>query len=167
MPWAFTFGQRNTRSWRPISPSLFQVSFAKIIEAYLPLLSPPFTTPSTFWRGKITLSISVSGSAECTGSHCCYLDIYISQNIRLCKGNFEGQRYQFFDLKIKIYHSHFPPIFGGVVKSSSFCTLLMLFQRVEILELQFDAGMWLKWFNLFKIASTVWKSTRFDNFFKK
>ena len=53
VPWAFTFGQRNTRSWRPISPSLFQVSFAKIIEAYLSLLSPPFTTPSTFWRGKI------------------------------------------------------------------------------------------------------------------
>ena len=35
---------------------------------------------------------------------------------------------------------------------SAFCTLLMLFQRVEILELQFDAKMWLKWVNLFGIA---------------
>ena len=26
-----------------------------------------------------------------TGTHCSYLDIYISQNIRLCKGDFEGQ----------------------------------------------------------------------------
>ena len=26
-----------------------------------------------------------------TKAHCSYLDIYISQNIRLCKGDFEGQ----------------------------------------------------------------------------
>ena len=40
-----------------------------------------------------------------TLTHCSYLDIYISQNIGLCKGDFEGQfsnqpagqRYQFFD----------------------------------------------------------------------
>ena len=67
MPWAFTFGQRNTRSWRPISPSLFQVSFAKIIEAYLPLLSPPFTTPSTFWRGNITYRVD---QQCCPGGNC-------------------------------------------------------------------------------------------------
>ena len=43
------------------------------------------------------------------------MDIYISQNIRLCKGDFEssstGQRYKFFDLKIQIHYSHFPSIF--------------------------------------------------------
>jgi hypothetical protein len=52
-------------------------------------------------------------------THCSYLDIYISQNIRLCKGDFEGQFQtslqarimNFFYLKIHIYWTHFPSIF--------------------------------------------------------
>ena len=48
--------------------------------------------------------------------------------------------------------------FAGVVKSSAFCTLLLLFQRVEVLKLHFDTKMWLKHFNLFEIALKVSKN---------
>ena len=52
VPWTFTFGQTNSWSWRANSPNLFKISFAKIIKAHLSLLSSPFPTSQTFWRGK-------------------------------------------------------------------------------------------------------------------
>ena len=42
-----------------------------------------------------------------------------------------------------------------VVKSNAVCTLSK--ELKYVLELQFDAKMWLKWFNLLGIASTVCK----------
>ena len=32
-------------------------------------------------------------------------------------------------MKIQIYYTHFPSIFAGVVKSTAFCTVLLLFQK--------------------------------------
>ena len=101
----------------------------------------------------------------CLNAHCSYLNIYISWKIRLCLVDLEGQvQVNFltkpiisFIWKFKSIILIFALFFAGVVKSSAFCTLLMLFPRVEILELQFDAKMWLKWFNLLEIASTVCK----------
>ena len=57
--------------------------------------------------------------------------------------------------------------FAVVVKSSAFCTLLLLFQRVEVLKLQFDAKTWLKHFNLFEIALTVCKKHWIWQFLQK
>ena len=57
--------------------------------------------------------------------------------------------------------------FAGVVKSSAFCTLLLLFQRVEVLKLQYDKKTWLKHFNLFGIALTVSKKYWIWQFLKK
>ena len=48
---------------------------------------------------------------------CSYLDICISQKIRLCIVDLEltkGQRYQYFDLKIQIYYSHFSSFLHAV-----------------------------------------------------
>ena len=97
--------------------------------------------------------------------HCNYLNIYISRKIRLCVVDLEGQfqttlpakPINFSIWKFRSIILIFLLFFAGVVKSSAFCTLLMLFQRVEILELQFDAKTLLKWFNLLGIASTVCK----------
>ena len=100
-----------------------------------------------------------------TKTHCSYFNIYISWKIRLCVVDLEGQfqtTLQAKDINFLIWKFRsiiliFLLFFAGVVKSSAFCTLLMLFQRVEILELQFDAKTWLKLFNLLGIASTVCK----------
>ena len=102
---------------------------------------------------------------NCSTAHCSYLNIYISRKIRLCVVDLEGQFQTTLQAKpINLFIWKFRSIilifllfFAGVVKSSAFCTLLMLFQRVEILELQFDAKTWLKWFNLLGIASRVCK----------
>ena len=82
-----------------------------------------------------------------TPAHCSYLDIYISQNIRLCKGDFEGQfqttlqakginimvgKFRFVILIFLLFFSEF-------AKSSAFCTMLLLCQRVDKFELQFNA----------------------------
>ena len=52
-------------------------------------------------------------------SHCSHLDIYISQKtgsvcsefVRPISNEPRGQTYQFFDLKIQIYYTHFSSIF--------------------------------------------------------
>lgn len=73
-----------------------------------------------------------------TPSHCRCLDIYISKKKSVYinwKANFKqpaGHIYKLFDLKYQIYYNHFHCIFAGVVKSSAFCTLPLLFERVEL-----------------------------------
>ena len=47
--------------------------------------------------------------------------------------------------------------FAGVVKSTAFWMLLLLFKWLDISKLQFDAKVWLLYFNLFKIAVAVCK----------
>ena len=82
-----------------------------------------------------------------TSAHCSYLDIYISQNIRLCKGNFEGEfqttlqakGINFFIWKFRFIILIFLLFLAEFVKSTAFCTLLLLFQRVDMFELRFDA----------------------------
>ena len=78
-----------------------------------------------------------------TTTHYSLLDIYISQKKTwLCVVNLEEQfqtcveakLINFFYLKIQIFFL----FLAGVVKSSAFCTLLLIFQRVEVLKLQFD-----------------------------
>ena len=44
----------------------------------------------------------VLGISHCT---CSYLDIYISQNIRICKGDFEGQFQTILQAKVSIFWS--------------------------------------------------------------
>ena len=108
-------------------------------------------------------------------SHCSYLDIYISQNIRLCKGDFEGQFQTSLQARIMIFFIWkfifiiliFFLFFARIVKSTAFCTLLLLFQRVEVLKLQFDTKTWLKQVNLFEIALTVSKKHWISQFLKK
>ena len=69
--------------------------------------------------------------------HCGYLDIYISQKIRLCKGDFES-KFQtsvqasimnFLVRKFKFLQLIFLLFLAGVVKSTAFCTQLLLFQK--------------------------------------
>ena len=94
-------------------------------------------------------------------AHCSYLEIYISQEIRLCEGDFEDkfQTIQasimnFLIWKFRSITLIFLQFFAGLVKSTAFCTL---FQWIDIFKLQFDAKMWLKPFNHFEIAVTVCK----------
>ena len=85
--------------------------------------------------------------------------------IRLCNGDFEGRFQTSLQTRIMIifiwkFISIIPIFllfFAGVVKSTAFCTLLLLFQWVDMFELQFDGKMWLKHINLFEIAATVCK----------
>ena len=80
-------------------------------------------------------------------SQCSYLDIYISQNLKLCKGDFAGKfqiilqakGINFFIWKFRFIILIFLLVFAEFVKSTAFCTLLLLFQRVDMLELRFDA----------------------------
>ena len=75
-------------------------------------------------------------------AHCSYLDIYISQNIRLCKCDFEGKfqtilqakGINFFIWKFRFIILIFLLVFAEFVKSTAFCTLLLLFQRVDMFE---------------------------------
>ena len=70
-------------------------------------------------------------------AHWSCLDIYISQNIRLCKGDFEGQFQTSLQARIMIFFTWkfisiipiFLLFFAGVVKSTAFCTQLLLFQK--------------------------------------
>ena len=77
--------------------------------------------------------------------HCNYLDIYISRKIRLCVVDFEGkfqanlQAKLFISLvwKFKSIIIIFLLFIAEFVKYSAFYTLMLLFQRVDIFELQF------------------------------
>jgi hypothetical protein len=81
-----------------------------------------------------------------TQPHCSYLDIYISQNARLCKGDFEGKfqlilQAECINFFIRFITFIFLLVFTEFVKSTDFYTLLLLFQRVDMFELCFDAKM--------------------------
>ena len=104
--------------------------------------------------------ISFQLSVLVTVAHCSYLDIYISQKIKLCEGYFKNKFHtrvqasimNFLMWKFTSIILIFFLFFAGVVKSTAFWTLLLLFQWLVIFKLQFDAKMWLKHFNLFEIA---------------
>ena len=98
-------------------------------------------------------------------SHCSYLNIYISQKIILCNGDFEGKFQNsaqasitnFLIWKFRFIILIFLLFFAGVVKSTAFCTLLLLFQWLDTFKLQFDTKMCLNHFKLLEIAVTVCK----------
>ena len=98
-------------------------------------------------------------------AHCSYLDIYISQNIWLWKGDFEGKvqsnlkakTINFFIRKIRFIKLIFLLFFAEFVKSSAFYTLLLLFQRVDMFELWFLHQIAIQTCQLFGIAATVCK----------
>ena len=108
-------------------------------------------------------------------AHCSLLDIYISQKTKLCVVNLEDQfqmsleakLINFLIWKFKSIILIFLLFFAVVVKSGAFCTLLLLFQRVEVIKLQFDTKTWLKQFNLFEIALTVSKKHWIWQFLQK
>ena len=116
-----------------------------------------------------------SGQVCTTAAHCSLLDIYISQKTRLCVVNLEDQfqmsleakLINFLIWKFKSIILIFLLFFAVVVKSGAFCTLLLLFQRVEVLKFQFDTKTWLKQFNLFEIALTVSKKHWIWQFLQK
>ena len=97
--------------------------------------------------------------------HCSYLDIYISQNIRLCKGDFEGKfetilqakGISFFIWKFTFIILIFLLVFAEFVKSTAFYTLLLLFQRVDISKLWFLHQNAIQTCQLFRITATVFK----------
>ena len=72
-----------------------------------------------------------------TTLHCSYLDIHISQKIRLCNGDFEDKfqaSVQASIMNILIWKFNFIMLifllfFAGVVKSTAFCTQLLLFRK--------------------------------------
>ena len=104
-----------------------------------------------------------------TSPHCSLLDIYISQKTRLnledqFQTSLEAKLINFLIWKFRSIILIFLLFFAVVVKSSAFCTMLQLFQRVEVLKLQFDTKMWL---NLFEIALTVSKKHWIWQFLQK
>ena len=86
------------------------------------------------------------GRYDSPGAHCSYLDIYISQNIRLCKGDFEGKfqtilqakGINFFIWKFRFIILIFLLVFAEFVKFTAFYTMLLLLQRVYMFELRFE-----------------------------
>ena len=97
-----------------------------------------------YLEGEPSLKISISYDVSAfkwiqilmsTNTHCSYLDIYISQNIRLWKGDFEGKfqpnlqakAINFFIWKFRFILLIFLLFFAEFVKSTAFYTLLLLF----------------------------------------
>ena len=103
-----------------------------------------------------------------TISHCSYLNIYISQKIRLCavdlKGKFQtnlqAKSITFFVWKFRFFVLIFLLFFEEFVKSTAFYKLLRLFQSVDMFELQFDTKITIQINQLFGIAVTVCKKQR-------
>ena len=56
-------------------------------------------------------------------------------------------------VSIQIYYSHFPSFFVEFVKSTAFYTLLLLFQRVDMFELRFDAKIAIQTCQLWNLPS--------------
>ena len=129
--------------------------------------SPSLKSQKKIRMRKITLHLKRICSGEWFGtfSHCSYLDIYISQNIRLCKGDFEGQfqttlqakGINFLIWKFRFIILIFLLVFAEFVKSTAFYTLLLLFQRVDISKLWFLHQNAIQACQLFEIAATVCK----------
>ena len=95
-------------------------------------------------------------------AHCSYLDVYISRKIRLCvvdlEDQFQSKLIIFFTWKFRSVILIFLLFFAGIVKSTAFYTLLLLFQRVDIFELRFDAKIVIQIpCQLIIIAATVCK----------
>ena len=98
-------------------------------------------------------------------AHCSYLDIYISQNLKLCKGDFAGKfqiilqakGINFFIWKFTFIILIFLLVFAEFVKSTAFYTLLLIFQRVDISKLWFLHQNAIQACQLFEIAATVCK----------
>ena len=96
-----------------------------------------------FWRELQVLNhaISLKGrrnpGGPCTLAHCSHLDVYISRKIKLCVVNLEGQFQTSLEAKpinflIRKFRSIiliFLLFFAGIVQSSAFWTLSMLFQK--------------------------------------
>ena len=99
----------------------------------------------------------------CTMAHCSYLNIYISRKIRLCGVDLEGQFHTTLlanDIIFLIWNLRsiiliFLLFFAGVVKSTVFCTLLMLFPKGWIIGVTFLRQIAIQVFQLFGIAKTV------------
>ena len=68
-----------------------------------------------------------------------------------------SQTPQCFGLKLRSIKPIFLLFFAEFVKSTAFYTLLLLFQRVDELELRFDAKIAIPTCQLFGIAVTVCK----------
>ena len=118
---------------------------------------------SSFWINQEVLTKAALITK--TTAHCSYLDIYISQNIRLCKGDFEGKfqtilqakGINFFIWKFTFIILIFLLVFAEFVKSTAFYTLLLIFQRVDISKLWFLHQNAIQACQLFEIAATVCK----------
>jgi hypothetical protein len=98
-------------------------------------------------------------------THCNYLDIHISQKIRLFKGDFEdkfqfnlqAKSITFLGWKFRSITIIFLLFFAEFVKSTAFYTLLVLFQRVDMFELRFDAKIAIQICQRSGIAATACK----------
>ena len=112
---------------------------------------------------------------EYTATHCSYLDIYISQNIRLCKGDFEGQLQTSLEARIMYFLNWkfifiiiiFLLFFAGIVKSTAFCTLLLLFQKGWYVWVTFFHQIATQTCQLIGIAATVCKKQWIWRFLQK
>ena len=100
--------------------------------------------------------------------HCSYLNIHISRKIRLCLVDLEGQfqttlqakAINFLIWKFRSIILIFLLFFAGVVKSSAFCTLLMLFPKGWVIWVTFLRQIAIQVFQLFGIALTLCKKHR-------
>ena len=103
---------------------------------------------------------------QLTCAHCSHLDIYISQKTRPCVVNLEGQFQT--SLEAKLSNLLIPKLrsiilifllfFAEIVKSSAFCTLLLLFQIAS--KLQFVAKTWLKYVDVCKFNAPSLEHTK-------
>ena len=101
----------------------------------------------SFWWQTIIWSINIYSRWNLICAHCSYLEIYISRKIRSCvvdledkfQTNLQAKLLNFLVWKFKSIILIFLLFFAEFVKSTAFYTLLLLFQRVDILELRFDA----------------------------
>ena len=118
-----------------------------------PFMKYMFLSP--LWRPFLTLD----------NTNCSHLDIFISQKtgslcsefVRPISNNLRGQMYKILDLKIQIFYTHPSFIFTGIVKSSTFWTLLMLFQKGWNTWVTFLRQIKILILQLFGIEATVCK----------
>ena len=100
-------------------------------------------------------------------SHCSHLDIYISQKtgsvcsefVRPISNEPRGQTYQFFDLKIQIYYTHFSSIFCRNCQIQCFLdTVNAISQRLKYLSHVFASNCNLNTSTLYNSSNSVQKA---------
>ena len=136
--------------WTFTSFFFFDFHFSLLFFLLFRFYSTGFYSFHSFFRPRHTVAIWAFTFHEKSG--CLWGDLEGQFQTRL-----QVKVMNFLILKFRSIILIFLLFFAGIVKSSAFCTLLLLLQRVEVFKFQFDAKTWIRYFNLFEIALTVSK----------